>query len=300
MDINYANLAELRFQFGRQFEIGLKAQAPVDLGPITEDFPSGTSENLYDFLGDIKGFRKWVGPRIWQQLQTTKYRLANETYEDGFAVKREQIQDDQYGVYSKRSQLLGRAAAFWKYEVLVEALLAGNARECYDNNFFFDTDHPVGTDGVITTYSNNDTTAAVAPWFLVDTKTLLKPLIWQLRESPVFEELTEGSEHAIKHREYLYGAHARGAAGYGFWQSARRLTTAPTEAFLRAQRLLGTAIKNAEGRNMGIDYDLIVTGPSNRDALEKILTRDFIVEGGGTVTNSFKGAFKILTVPALG
>lgn len=55
-------------------------------------------------------------------------------------------------------------------------------------------------------------------WFLCRTDTEVRPFIFQDREPLEFSSLAEGSEEAFKREKYLYGARARYAMAYGYWQ----------------------------------------------------------------------------------
>ncbi|HDT6544759.1 TPA: Mu-like prophage major head subunit gpT family protein [Kluyvera ascorbata] len=58
-------------------------------------------------------------------------------------------------------------------------------------------------------------------WFLLDTTRQVKPLIYQERKKPVFVEQTDyNTENVFMRKKFLFGAEARAAAGYGFWQMA--------------------------------------------------------------------------------
>lgn len=301
MDANYENLQELHFQYKQEFEGGLQAAAPVDITRVATVVSSGTDRNVYAWLNSLRGFREWVGPRIIRQLESSKYELKNKEFEDSFEVKRREIEDDQYGIYGSRSRLLGEDARRWPYEQVFQALLDGDQEPCYDNQNFFDDAHPVvNASGADTVASNNDTGGPAEPWFLLDTNSRsLKPLLWQLRIAPRFEDLVEGSDHTFMNASYIFGANARGAAGYAFWQYAYRSTQTPTEALLRSYRTQMAQIRTPEGKKMGIRPNLIVTGPSNIDIFEKLLKRPMIAEGGVSVSNVLTG-FEVLEVPYLG
>lgn len=58
-------------------------------------------------------------------------------------------------------------------------------------------------------------------WFLLDTTKPVKPFIFQERKAPVFVSQTNmDSDSVFLQKKYRYGAEARGAAGYSFWQMA--------------------------------------------------------------------------------
>lgn len=55
-------------------------------------------------------------------------------------------------------------------------------------------------------------------WYLADVSGALKPLIWQLRQAPTLTSKTDlDDDNVFHHDQYLWGAKARGAPGYGPW-----------------------------------------------------------------------------------
>ncbi len=87
-----------------------------------------------------------------------------------------------------------------------------------------------------TTNTMRDTaTVEVAPelsddanaWYLMATGGVIKPLIFQQRKKPEMVTLTRPTdENAFMRAEFLYGADARGNAGFGLWQCAYKSTGA--------------------------------------------------------------------------
>lgn len=58
-------------------------------------------------------------------------------------------------------------------------------------------------------------------WYLLDTRKPVKPFIYQERKKPVFVEQTDmNSDNVFMRKKFRYGAEARAAGGYGFWQLA--------------------------------------------------------------------------------
>lgn len=58
-------------------------------------------------------------------------------------------------------------------------------------------------------------------WYLLDTKKPVKPFIYQERKAPVFVQQTDPqTDDVFMRRRFKYGAEARAAGGYGFWQLA--------------------------------------------------------------------------------
>lgn len=57
-------------------------------------------------------------------------------------------------------------------------------------------------------------------WFLLATKGIMKPLIFQLEKPVELESLQEGSDVTFLRDAYQFGTNARYNAGYGLWQLA--------------------------------------------------------------------------------
>ncbi len=58
-------------------------------------------------------------------------------------------------------------------------------------------------------------------WFLLDTTKAVKPFIYQERKAPVFVSQTDMSaDDVFSRKKFKFGAEARAAGGYGFWQLA--------------------------------------------------------------------------------
>lgn len=58
-------------------------------------------------------------------------------------------------------------------------------------------------------------------WFLLDTSKPVRPFIYQERKAPVFVQQTDAeAEDVFSRKQFKFGAEARAAGGYGFWQMA--------------------------------------------------------------------------------
>lgn len=58
-------------------------------------------------------------------------------------------------------------------------------------------------------------------WFLLDTTKPIKPFVYQERQAPEFVSQTDmQADDVFNRRKYKFGAEARAAGGYGFWQMA--------------------------------------------------------------------------------
>lgn len=260
---------------------------------IATQVPSSTKTNTYGWMARLLKMRKWEGPRLIQNLSTFAYTLENDPYELTVGVDRDDIEDDQLGVYNPLFEELGRQSRLWPDQVLKTALQAGTTQLGFDGVAFFATTHALNPAG---NQSNNFTTTAlsatnfgtvraammaytdetgealgvmpdtlivppqledtanvilkaafgsggatnvqqgqakviVAPqlanqgttWYVADTSSAIKPLVWQLRKAPVMVAKTQVDEdNVFFQRQFVWGLDARGAAGFGPWFLAAR------------------------------------------------------------------------------
>ena len=219
MNINHSNLAILNQAFSGAFRGALTGTTPM-WGQAATLVPSTAAETKYAWLGQITRFREWIGERHIQSLAVHDYAIKNKTFENTVTVSREEIEDDQYGVYTPVIQQLGQDAAQHPDELVFNLLNAAFTTPCYDGQYFFDTDHPVGTPGAQISVSNFQGGAGTA-WFLLDTTKVIKPLLYQKRRDYAFTAKTSlTDDNVFSRNEFVWGADGRGNAGLGLWQLA--------------------------------------------------------------------------------
>ena len=274
MIVNTSNLTGLTTGFRKNFNDAF-AGATTAYKRVATVVPSNTKEEAYPWLGAFPRMRKWVDGRVIKNIKEHGYKIANEKFELTVGVKRDNIEDDTYGVYKPMMEGMGQAVAEFPDELVFAQLVKGFTTNCYDGQYFFDTDHPVidPATGAAASVSNMQAGAG-APWFLLDTTRPLKPLILQERVKPDFVAQDDPKNPKVfEQDEFIYGSRARYGVGFGFWQMAFGSKAALTEANFNAARLAMENIKNDEGVKLGIKPNLLVIGASSEAAAEEILKK---------------------------
>lgn len=259
---------------------------------IAEEINSSTAVNMYGWLSQgWPKVREWIGDRQFGELVKEAYSLTNKPFESSFSVLRTDVEDDQVGAYANVANGHGHAAAEFKDQSVFDLLANGNSNLCFDGQNFFDHEHPLTVNGTGKVVSNMVDGAETAPWFLLDTRKPLKPLINQKRKDFEFVSQTKpDSDNVFMQGKFNYGIDGRFAFGYTFWQLALVSYQPLNEQTLRAARRKMREITNGRGSPMGINPNMLVVGLNWQDTAEDILTKDVI---GGT-TNSMKGKFELL------
>ena len=296
MLLNSANLDGLRVGFKTSFQGGLGMASTMHTRVATI-VPATTKQQKYGWLGKFPNVREWIGPRAVQNLAQHDYAITEKPWELTIGVDRDDVETDNLGIYTPMFTEMGQSTgAHW--DLLVFALLkAGFATNCYDGQFYFDTDHPVLDEaGVPQSVANTDGGAGT-PWFLIDASRVLKPIILQKRRDFEFvakDRLTDDNVFSLK--EFVYGADARGNVGFGFWQPAWGSKQTLDAAHYATARAALSGMKGDHGRPLGIMPNLLIVPPSLESAGRKIVNSEL---GSGGETNEWKGTAELLVVPWL-
>jgi phage major head subunit gpT-like protein len=255
--------------------------------------PSGSSQNDYTWLSLFPKMRKWIGDKVIKALEAFKYTVVNDDWEATVEVDRNDIEDDNLGIYAPQAQMAGYSARQLPDEIVSDLKNNAFANKCYDGQYFYDSDHSVGgasvsnvgtaalsaatgaaaaasygaartaimsvkddegrplglvpdtlevppaleitgkrllemdrlTDDSPNPYKGtaklvvNPRLTSTTAWFLHVTSMPVKPFVYQERKAPVFVEQTDAqAEGVFKRKKFLFGAEARAAGGYAFWQ----------------------------------------------------------------------------------
>ncbi len=154
-------------------------------------------------------------------LSAARYVITNRNFEETISVSRNNIEDDQYGIYAPRLEKMGFDVAQHPDNLVFGLLKKGFTTKCFDDQYFFDADHK-GYDENKAEIAVSNMAAGEGPaWYLLDCGQPLKPLIYQERRPFDFVSLDSPTDANVFWRnEHIYGVDGRSNAGYGLWQLA--------------------------------------------------------------------------------
>lgn len=299
MIITNAVLQALFTSFKAEFQAGVTS-AESCYTKVATVVQSTSKSNTYGWLGNFPQFREWIGSRVAQDMAAHGYQIFNKKFESTVEVPRDDIEDDEIGIYSPLFQEAGRAAAVYPDEHTFNLLKRGDAELCYDGQNFFDTDHPVyakvdGT-GTATTVSNMQGGTGTA-WYLLDCSRAIKPMIFQRRLAPQFTAITKEEDGTVFNDDkYRYGLRVRSNVGFGFWQMAFMSKEAlDAQSFNDAYKQL-QSMKADGGRPLGIRPTLLVVPPALRAAALEVVKAERLANGA---TNVNREVVEVLDTPWL-
>ena len=296
MIINTATLNALRTGFRREF-MGALEQAPTQRDRVATTVPSTTRSNTYGWLGKLPNMREWMGDRVVHGLAEHNYTIVNKDYELTVGVDRNDILDDNLGVYAPIMQEFGDSVAAKPDMLVFEALKAGFVNTCYDGQNFFDTDHPVlDEDGKEVSVANTDGGSGT-PWFLIASGRRIRPIIFQERQRPEFVAMDNATDPAVfSKKEFQYGTDACWNVGYGLWQMAWGSKQTLDKAHYKTAREALMGMKGDYGRPLGLTPNLLVVPPTLEGQALELLNAERDAAGA---TNVYRNTAELLVVPWL-
>jgi len=298
MIINVESLARLYTGFTAVFNAAFQ-DTPTWYEQVAMTVPATTRIMDYKFLLDFPMVREWIGDRQISSLEPKAFQVETKDWEATIEVDRNDIEDDQLGLYNPIVAALAQEARKHPEKLIADLLVGAFTTPCYDGQNFFSAGHPVG-DGT----ASNFATGGETPWFLLDTSRAVKPFIFQLRREVQLVRMDRADdEHAFMRKKLRYGVDYRGAASYGLWQLAYASQESLDTTTYAVARAAMMKVKNADGRPLGIKPSLLVVPPSLEAQAREILQAQFIIgnpASGGAKTNIWQGTADLLVVPELG
>ncbi len=142
MLVNKTNLTavflSLKTTFNNAFDL-----APSQWAQTAMLVPSGSGQNDYTWLSMFPKMRKWMGDKVIKALEAFKYTVVNNDWEATVEVDRNDIEDDNLGIYAPQAQMAGFSARQLPDEIVSDLKNNAFTNTCYDGQYFYDSDHTV-------------------------------------------------------------------------------------------------------------------------------------------------------------
>jgi len=142
MIVNRANIESVFINLKTTFNKAFDA-APAVWQKTTMLVPSGSGQNDYAWLSRFPKMIKWLGDKVVKDLEAFKYTIVNDDWEATIEVDRNDIEDDTLGIYAPQAQEAGYTAKQLPDEIDADLKNDAFASDCYDGQYFYDTDHDV-------------------------------------------------------------------------------------------------------------------------------------------------------------
>ena len=292
MDITFPALTTLNNAVNMAFNTQLYA-ASDDWTQYTMQVESTGDTEVYPRLDMLPGVREWIGERVVYSLSQETFTIPNRTFEETIGVRREQLEDDKYGMLAPAAQQLGQDAGNLPGKLVAGLMTGGTSTLWVDGQDFFSTTHVSFPNTGRTTTNSNYQAGGFSSWYLIDNSKVLKPFIYQKRRPFVITPRFSLQDPSVFDRnEFLWGTDGRCATGYGLYQLIFRSDAALNLANLTAARTAMAAWRRPDGTPMGITPTQLVVAPSNYPLAKAYQVNDFDPQNVTNLTpNTVKGMF---------
>lgn len=169
MIINARTLTTLFVSIKTTFNNAFDA-APSQWDQVATLVTSTTRENDYAWIDRFPRMREWVGDKVVKSLAVYNYTIKNRRFEATVEVSRDDLEDDQIGIYEPQAREAGFSAKQWPDELVFELLNSAFTAKCYDGQPFISASHPNGMDGKTQLTASNLGTAPLSAASIAEAK----------------------------------------------------------------------------------------------------------------------------------
>lgn len=162
MEINGSNLQALFIDIAMAFKDAMDGTPTPIVDAVAATTTSKSTDTRYPFVQAIQGaMRQWTGARQVNNVVVDGFTVTNLKWENTLGIKREDIEDDQYGVYSDMlAPQLGRHAKLLPDQQV--ASIFNSNPICYDGKNLFNQNHYINPQSKTGAQSNDLGTASMA------------------------------------------------------------------------------------------------------------------------------------------
>ncbi len=157
MLVNRNNLNLIFKNLEARFNRALADTSDLFWMKVAMRMPSAGAETVHQWLSRFPEMREWIGERTIKALQGFQYTVRNKDFESTIEVDRNDIEDDNLGIYGSQAAMAGESAARLPDQLVADLLNNGFTSKCFDGKAFFASGHPHA--GVKAGWSNKSTKA---------------------------------------------------------------------------------------------------------------------------------------------
>lgn len=115
---------------------------------VSNYFTSDQESETYKWLGQVPTMRKWIGGRQAKGFTTNGLTIENKHFEATLEIPLVDLRRDKTGQIEVRiNELADRTNTHWA-QLISQLIISGQSTVCYDDQYYFDTDHSEGKSGL--------------------------------------------------------------------------------------------------------------------------------------------------------
>jgi phage major head subunit gpT-like protein len=124
-------------RFHTQYAEMMKQPYLMALMSLFMTTPSTSASEDYAWLGDVPGVKEWIGDKSLKGLKDYEYTIKNKDWYTGFAIDRNEMEDEKIQAIMPRVDMVAQTVAMWPPELIIELIKNGDSNLAYDGSAFF-------------------------------------------------------------------------------------------------------------------------------------------------------------------
>ena len=92
---------------------------------VAMEVPSNGASNTYAWIEKFPRLRKWIGDKTVKQLKGHAYTIQNDDFEATVEIDRNDIEDDNLGIYKPQAEMAGESSKQWADDLVFQTLTKG-------------------------------------------------------------------------------------------------------------------------------------------------------------------------------
>lgn len=279
--------------------------------------PSQNRIETYPFMSASPGIQEYMGKRRLANVSPTNFEVLNRTYDAGFQVLLEDIEDDKASGYALTAEGLGKKASQFPVERCMRLIAAGASTPCMDGSNFFADSHNVGSGDNSLTYNGARNDGSTNKIIALITDEVIKPLLWQDR-APAYLENDYDEKRSRFLKKVNYWTELRGASTVGPWWLGVLVTCTDIPYPYEAEEIIGNILAAFRSFAMpkAVDTDetqyfhgakqfnqnslTLMVPPNCEHSFRKCLEGGMIATSGGAAQDAiYKGMANLVVNPFL-
>lgn len=294
---------------------------PANFEVFTSKIPSTVRVETQTYMSNLPRLREFNGYVPFARLASSTYTIENKEYRTGLTVRKTDLDDDQVGGYLRSINALPALAQKDIGFRILDKLAAGTTDLCFDGSAFFAGSHTIGSGDNLDTFDGGAQDAATHYVIAcICNNPVIKPVIFQDRESLSSLLTTADTPQAALLKEYEYWCDCRFGLGYGFWWDAIHMTITDTPTLSEVLSIIrqiinlfrtftlpkgsdaDTALYVHEGWVPSKEDFVLFTNMRLGELFDVVATQPLIAAGtsGATITNQYQNKFTVIPTSALG
>ena len=130
-------IAGILANFEETYRAMLQRPYLAQINALFTEISSNKATETYAWLGEIPRVKEWLGAKVFSDLKSYAYTIVNKDWYAGFAVHKNEMEDEQIDAVTPRISMNAMVLADHKLELIADLIKNGTTNLAFDGVAFF-------------------------------------------------------------------------------------------------------------------------------------------------------------------